>query len=127
MGGVSGELMPGLDTAGTLLHGNDWLLENGSSIYDDGEIRVSVHIEARFVYEACSRRTVITSSAASGSVADSGTVTVAIKGPHLGGPNPFVQTRRPIAARSCRADRTDEWRRYGNPPSRGAMPPAIHR
>jgi len=36
----------------------------------------------RFIYEACSRLTVITSSAASGSIADSGTVTVAIESPN---------------------------------------------
>lgn len=34
--------MPGLDAAGTLLHAGGWLLENGSSICDAGEIRVSV-------------------------------------------------------------------------------------
>jgi len=56
VGGVSGELIPGLDAASTLLRADDWLLENGSSICDDGDIRVSVRIEARFVYEACSRR-----------------------------------------------------------------------
>ena len=38
-------------------------------------------IAPRFFYEACSRLTVITSSAASGSIADSGTVTVAIESP----------------------------------------------
>ena len=42
LGGVGGELMPGLDAAGTLLHADGWLLENGSSICDAGEIRVSV-------------------------------------------------------------------------------------
>ena len=42
VGGVGGELMPGLDTAGTLLHADGWLLENGSSICDAGKIRVSV-------------------------------------------------------------------------------------
>ena len=40
------------------------------------------HIGNRFIYEACSRLTVITSSAASGSMADSGTVTVAIESPN---------------------------------------------
>jgi hypothetical protein len=29
VGGVSGELIPGFDTASTLLHADDWLLENG--------------------------------------------------------------------------------------------------
>ena len=42
VGGVSGELMPGFDAAGTLLHADDWLVETGYSICDDREIRVSV-------------------------------------------------------------------------------------
>jgi hypothetical protein len=42
VGGVSGELMPGPDAAGTLVHADDWLVENGFSICDDREIRVSV-------------------------------------------------------------------------------------
>ena len=44
--------------------------------------RWEARIGNRFIYEACSRLTVITSSAASGSIADSGTVTVAIESPN---------------------------------------------
>ena len=41
-GGVGGKQMAGIYPASTLPHTQDWLSENGSSICDDWDIRVSV-------------------------------------------------------------------------------------